>query len=287
MKHLWKLLACALLLCAWVGCDNGGDEPKPEPPADPYADVAEDWQGQEPFFIITEAKSFKIRNLTPDGFLYDSSYLKGNKPYWTQNRSPMCGAPGIRMSEKNPEKPFEMYVDIDGDRATPFKNRKAYETACLEMGIRPATTAPNTLAALDSLPTYEVRNSHMMDYIENVEYRCRQVWFAGITPGENLIDTKTPRTIWQKTEYQWIEWFKNPTGERPDLYGSGSPYYHSSINGFLNHPWHLYGRPQANLWLVLADEPGIYDMTVKVTFHSGNTCEQSFKVRVEPEGYTE
>lgn len=284
------------MLLMMVACSHGGDEPEPKPnpdpdtPTDPYADIAEDWREQKPFFILTEVNSAVISNLTEDGFLYDTGYGRNNAPYWTQCKEQLVGAPGMKYSEKNFNKPFDLKLKFDGVKATPFVNRKAYETVCLEMGIRPETESPNSLPALDTLRTYPLYASHMMDYVQDIQVICKQVWFADVKAGESLVNEDTD-VIYCQSEYNWITWhktgYKNPDNPRPDP-RSNYTYYPMSVKDIAKYTeWHTYVHPEITISVVLADEPGIYDMILKVKLHGGYQVELPFKIRVEPEGYTE
>lgn len=288
MKKLLHLLICATVLLCVTACGDEKVTPIPEPPIpdnpvdpdepiDPYADIEDDWQDQTPFFILTDVQSFTISNINEDGFIYDQ-YTK--KPFFTQDSRLV--AVGKKSSSKNANKPFSMHINFDGVKATPFKNREAYAKACLEMGIRPYTTSNIILDTLKDLPTYTLRSSHMTDHVTDIQIFCDQVWFAGIAPGDNVVDKKAG-TLGHITEKYVIAWYKNPTSYFDR--SSGFPMKAMPISWYEESKWNEYMRPYAGISLVIADEPGIYTMKLRLTFSNGTVYEQPFKVRIEPEGY--
>lgn len=280
-SRLQAILAMLVILLAatTVGCSDH-DEPTP-PPAGQDENPTKDWGDETPFFLIDSVESISFVNKNSDGFLLNSK--ENNCDYFVLKYD-WAFAPQ-RNSEPNMKGNIYItfYVAFNGTHVSPVENVDRYNKMCKKMGAKPLCSL-NDSTELGSLPFYTLRYNHTMETIANMEGLADRNPLTGelYANGKEFTAHIGFRPQASKS---YIEKYLNTLVPDPTNNPEGISPYFRSIDTFLKMPQFLtWVDEKLECAMIMPNEPGIYDVTIRITLANGKVLEDNAKIKFMPEG---
>lgn len=289
MKHLnirsvvMLTAGCIMLALGGIltGCDNHDEPTPPDPPIDNDSIQQKEWGDETPFFLLDEVTSFTIQNKNEEGFLMN---VNKGCDYFVLVNDWVVGAPSTSKGITKGNVPVFFSGLFDGVRVSPVENETRYNELCLKMGAKPLS-ALNDTTVLGDLPFYVLRYNHTLDTIASMESFCDRSPLTGemMPEGESY---KNWVLYLPSAEKVYIKQFLN------NLYPPHEPVgiciYGLSGDSFIGNRLQYVNWFETSLGLevVMPDEPGIYNITVRIKLTNGKMVEDSVKIKFMPEGST-